>query len=90
MDYRDRALGGDGIVSHAMDELTYADQTGKQVLIGVETLPNALKKVSFHHLKEADMERGLGIAAHSVGAMPSFGGFVVHHYGSYRKWLGLD
>ena len=90
MDYRDRAAGGDGIVSHALDELAYADKTGKQVLIGVETLPNALKKVSFHHLKEADMERELGLTAKSVGAMPSFGGFVVHHYGSYRKWLGLD
>ena len=90
MDYRDRALGGDGIVSHAMDELAYADKTGKQVLIGVETLPNALKKVSFHHLQEADMERELGITARSVGAMPSFGGVVVHHYGSYRRWLGLD
>jgi len=90
MDYRDHALGGDGIVSHAMDELAYADKVGKQVLIGVETLPNALKKVSFQHLKEADMERELGLTARSVGAMPAFGGFVVHHYGSYRKWLGLD
>jgi hypothetical protein len=90
MDYRDRALGGDGIVSHAMDELAYAEKTGKQVLIGVETLPNAIKKVSFEHLKEADMERELGLTAKMVGAMKPFGGFVIHHYGQYRKWLGLD
>jgi len=90
MDYRDRALGGDGIVSHAMDELAYADKVGKRVLIGVETLPNAIKKVSFEHLTEADMERELGLTADSVGAMPSFGGFVIHHYGQYRRWLGLD
>ncbi|THC44532.1 hypothetical protein [Massilia sp. Mn16-1_5] len=90
MDYRDRALGGDGIVSHAMDELTYADKVGKQVLIGVETLPNAIKKVSFEHLREADMERELGITAKTVGGMKPFGGFVIHHYGQYRRWLGLD
>jgi hypothetical protein len=90
MDYRDRALGGDGIVSHAMDELAYADKIGKQVLIGVETLPNAIRKVSFEHLKEADMERELGLTAKAVGAMKPFGGFVIHHYGQYRKWLGLD
>jgi len=90
MDYRDRALGGDGIVSHAMDELSYADKVGRQVLIGVETLPNAIKKVSFEHLKEADLERELGLTTKAVGGMKPFGGFVIHHYGQYRKWLGLD
>ena len=89
MDYRDHALGGDGIVSHAMDELRYAERIERRVLIGVETLPNAIRKVSFHYLKEADMERELGETARSVGAMQPFGGFVIHHYGSYRKWLGL-
>ncbi|WP_020652838.1 hypothetical protein [Massilia niastensis] len=90
MDYRDRADGGDGIISHAMDELEYANATGRKVMIGVETLPNTIRKVSFHHLKEADMERELGLTAKSVGAMPAFGGFVIHHYQSYRKWLGLE
>jgi len=90
MDYRDRAEGGDGIVSHAMDELHYGAAIGRKVLVGVETMPNAIKKVSFHHLGEADLERELGATREAVGAMPSFGGFVVHHYGAYRKWLGLD
>jgi len=90
MDYRDHALGADGIVSHAMDELAYADKLGKPVLIGVETLPNAIRKVSFEHLREADMERELGLAAKAVGGTKPFGGFVIHHYGQYRKWLGLD
>ena len=89
MDYRDHALGGDGIVSHVMDELRYAERIERRVLIGVETLPNAIQKVSFQHLEEADMERELGLTAQSVGAMQPFGGFVIHHYGSYRKWLGL-
>jgi len=90
MDYRDRAEGGDGIVSHAMDELQYGETIGRRVLIGVETMPNAIKKVSFHHLREPDLERELDETRAAVGGMPSFRGFVVHHYGSYRKWLGLD
>lgn len=60
------------------------------MLIGVETLPDAIGKVSFEHLKEADMERQPGLTANAVGAMKPFGGFVIYHYGQYRKWLGLD
>ena len=90
MDYRDHAAGGDGLVSHARDELEYGNRIGKPVLIGVETAPNAIRKVSFHHLREADMERELGETARALGRMPAFGGFVIHHYAAYRRWLGLD
>lgn len=90
MDYRDHADGGDGLVSHAMDELAYGQAIGRPVLIGIETMPNELKKVSFHHLGEADLERELAATSREVGGMRSFGGFVVHHYAAYRRWLGLD
>jgi hypothetical protein len=46
MDYRDHADGGDGLVSHAMDELRYGETIGRPVLLGIETMPNELKKVS--------------------------------------------
>lgn len=90
MDYRDHADGGDGLVSHAMDELRYGEAIGRPVLIGIETMPNALQKVSFHHLGETDLERELAATSRSVGRMRSFGGYVVHHYAAYRRWLGLD
>jgi len=90
MDYRDHADGGDGLVGHAMDELAYGETIGRPVLIGIETMPNELKKVSFNHLGEADLERELAATSRSVSGMRSFGGFVVHHYASYRRWLGLD
>jgi hypothetical protein len=90
MDYRDHADGGDGLVSHAMDELAYGESIGRPVLIGIETMPNEIKKVSFHHLREADLERELAATSRSVGGMRSFGGYVVHHYAAYRRWLGLD
>ncbi|MCS0633316.1 hypothetical protein NX786_28660 [Telluria mixta] len=90
MDYRDHAEGGDGIVSHARDELDYAARIGKPVVIGVETMPNAIRKVSFHHLREGDMERELAETARAVAGLPGFGGFAIHHYAAYRRWLGAD
>jgi hypothetical protein len=90
MDYRDHADGGDGLAAHAMDEMRYGERIGRKVLVGVETAPNALRKVSFHHLREPDMERELGATERALGRMPSFGGFVIHHYAAYRRWLGLE
>ena len=80
----------DGIVGHARDELDYAAKIGKPVVIGVETMPNAIRKVSFHHLREEDMERELAATARAVAASPGFGGFAIHHYAAYRRWLGVD
>jgi hypothetical protein len=90
MDYRDHAAGGDGLVSHAQDEIRYGERIGRKVWVGVETSPNELQKVSFHHLREPDMERELDATARALGPSPAFGGFVIHHYAAYRRWLGLD
>lgn len=87
MDYRDRAAGRDGLISHAGSELKYSGGLGRKVWIGVETTPNEIKKVSFNHLAESDMERELGLAAEAFSAEPAFAGFVIHHYRGYRNWL---
>jgi len=87
MDYRDHADGPDGIVGHAADELAYGARIGRPVVIGVETVPGELRKLSFHHLAEADLERELAATARAAGGMASFGGFAIHHYGAYRRWL---
>ena len=90
MDYRDHADGGDGIISHAMDELHYAAQRRKRVVIGVEVTPNEIQKVSFDHLAEADMERELALAEQAFRKQPAFAGFAIHHFRGYRKWLGRN
>lgn len=87
MDYRDHAEGRDGMISHASDELAYARRRGRKVMIGVETTPNDIKKVSFNHLTEADMERELAAAEAVFAKEPAFAGFVIHHYRGYRVWL---
>jgi hypothetical protein len=87
MDYRDRAEGRDGIIAHAQSELKYAAAIGRKVIIGVETGKNEIQKVSFYHLKTADMERELALAEKAFSSEPAFAGFVIHHYRTYRTWL---
>lgn len=88
MDYRDHAAGGDGIIAHAMDEMAYAGRHGRKVVVGVEVTPNEIRKVSFNHLTEADMERELALAAKAFQGQRAFSGFAIHHYRGYRVWLG--
>lgn len=87
MDYRDHAEGRDSIISLAAEELKYAAAKGRKVVIGVDTSPGELDKVSFDHLDEADLERELGLAEKAFAAEPAFAGFAIHHYRSYRNWL---
>lgn len=87
MDYRDHAEGRDGIVAHAAKEMAYAEQIGKQVVIGLELTPNALKKVTFNHLSEADLARQMALTERAYRGSSAFAGFALHHYGGYRAWV---
>jgi len=89
MDYRNHADGGDGIVSHATTEMAQARAAGagRQVVIGLEVAPNELAKVTFDGLRPADLAREMAATARAFAAEPAFGGFAIHHYGAYRRWL---
>jgi hypothetical protein len=87
MDYRDRAHGTDGILSHAQDELAYGRRIGKPVWLGIETSPNEIRKLSFDHLRPPQMEHELGLVRQALADEPAFAGIVIHHYDSYRRWL---
>lgn len=87
MDYRHRAEGGDGIVSHASDEMAQARRAGKRIVVGVEVSPNELAKVTFDGLAPADLERELAATAAAFEGDPAFAGFAIHHYRTLREWL---
>jgi hypothetical protein len=87
MDYRDHADGRDGMVEHARREMAYAAERGKHLVIGVDVSPGEPKKVSFDHRREADLERALAATAQVYRDSPAFGGFVIHHFAAYRRWL---
>lgn len=84
MDYRDRAEGSDGIIAHAADEIAFADSIGRQVVVGVETMPGELDKLTFHDEGSRSMERELALAEAAFSSRPSFSGFAVHHLSTYR------
>lgn len=86
MDYRDHADGRDGIIAHAAKEMAYAEHAGKKIVIGLELTPNELKKVTFNHLTEADLEREITATEAAYGRSKAFAGFALHHYRGYRVW----
>ncbi|MGC1454191.1 MAG: hypothetical protein WA946_03270, partial [Nitrospirota bacterium] len=88
MDYRNVAEGPDGILSHAQDELDYADRMNKKVMIGVETLETTPAKVTFFGKGGKYFEAQLAVAESAMTRHRSFGGFVVHHLRSYRVLVG--
>lgn len=88
MDYRNRAEGGDSILSHAEAEMAYAERTGKRVVIGLEFNPAEPAKLSFHGMGEPAFEREADKVEAAYRKRPAFDGFVFHHYLGYRRFVG--
>lgn len=88
MDYRNRAEGRDSILSHAQDEMDYAERVGKRVVIGLEFNPSEPAKLSFHGMDEAAFEREAAIVESAYRGRSAFAGFVFHHYRGYRRFVG--
>lgn len=84
MAYRDRAVGPDGIIGLAEHEVALAAAAGKTAVIGIETGPAGLDKVSFFEEGEAVMEAELNQVEEAFGGWVSYQGIAVHHYGAYR------
>lgn len=85
MDYRDTAGGGDGIISHARNELLYANKINKLVTIGIETNCIEPAKITFCEEGKAVMEQELYEAKLSFEASPAFHGFAIHDYVGYAR-----
>lgn len=86
MDYRDKAEGRDSILSHAADEIAYANRVGRKVVIGLEVSSNEIDKVTFDEEGPKVFEREVGKVEKALRGEPSFAGFAIHHYRAYRRW----
>jgi hypothetical protein len=84
MDYRDFAEGNDGIIHHAQDEMDYAQNIGKGVVIGIETNDVEPEKVTFFEEGEAVMEDELALVEQHYHTSSAFRGFAIHDYSGYR------
>lgn len=87
MDYRDKAFGRDGIVRHAKKEIIYGDKINKTVVIGLETKQNRISKLTFHDDTLKELLWAMKGTFLEFKTYRSFGGFAIHHYGSYREWI---
>jgi len=87
MDYRNRALGPDGILSHGEQEIAYGRRIGKSVWLGLEFSPNEMAKLTFDGQTIAHARRELRLVKQALAREPAFGGIVIHHYGTYLRWL---
>lgn len=88
MAYRDHAGPPDGIDALWQEELTYASSIGRPLVVGVETQCDLEPEyVTFCEEGDASLEAELGLARGALAGEAGFGGFAIHHYGSYREQL---
>lgn len=89
MAYRNFAEGNDGTIYLVSKELRYAEEVGKRVVVGQETQKNLYPAyVTFGGTSCREMNREMEKIEWAVGHRPSFGGFAIHHYESYRELCG--
>ena len=89
MAYRNFSEGPDGTVELVSLEMGYADGVHKKVFIGQETQEDLFPAyVTFGGTSCAQLDRELKKIRQALGSRPSFGGFAIHHYQSYRKLCG--
>ncbi|MDB5103273.1 MAG: hypothetical protein JWP91_962 [Fibrobacteres bacterium] len=82
MDYVDKPKP---VIDGAAQEIAYAHSTGKEVVVGVETIAGLdPPSVTFAEEGEAAMEATLADVMTAYKADPAFFGTAVHHYLSYR------
>ena len=81
MDYVDNAAS---IIADAAHEVAYADTIGKEVVIGVETIPGLQPpSVTFAEEGEAAMNAALALTITQFQSHASFYGVAIHHWRTY-------
>ncbi len=91
--YRDYAIQRfdgrtDGIVFHSANELAYAQEVGKTMVVAVETGPTAFNHVTFLEEDPDLLEHELGLALDELASLPPFAGFAIHDFLNYQILVG--
>ena len=89
MDYRNHALGKNGIVDNAYAILREAASLNKQVIVAVETAKSSEgERVSFYSKSVDFMEQELLTAHRELSRYASYAGMAVHDYKSWSAMIG--
>lgn len=89
MDYRNFALGMNGIVDNALPILSEATALNKQIIVAVETARSTEgDHVSFYSLSEDIMKQELQTAHDELSRYASYAGMAIHDYKSWTSRVG--
>lgn len=87
MDYRNHALGKDGIVANAQAMLKEASALGKSLIIAVETARSLEgDRVSFYSKNPDFMDQELQTAHRELSRHAGYAGMAIH---DYRSWVAM-
>lgn len=87
MAYRNRALGGNGIIATAKSLLLEAATLKKKAVIAVDTLPSKeADYTTFYQSNASLMESELKQVKESLSLYPSYSGIAIH---DYVRWVDL-
>ncbi|MGG4096124.1 copper amine oxidase N-terminal domain-containing protein [Paenibacillus lautus] len=85
MNYRNYALGNNGIVKNAQAILREASTLKKKVVVAVETLESKEgPRVSFYSMSSEVMEKELQSAHNQLAHYTSYAGFAIHDFKSWK------
>lgn len=85
MNYRNYALGNNGIVENAQAMLREASTMKKQVVVAVETAKNTEgPQVSFYSMSSEVMGKELQSAHNQLTRYASYAGFAIHEFKSWQ------
>lgn len=87
MAYRNFAEGPDGINQIINSEILLANKLNKPIIVGVETHKVPESHVSFYNKSPEDLKETLSNVNKTYKNYPSFKGFAIHYYTSYKKFI---
>ncbi|MFC5405372.1 hypothetical protein [Cohnella soli] len=86
MDYRNFAIGGNGIIANALPMIKEGTQAGKPVLIGLEMVPSDEgEHISFYKKGESSLHRQMQLSHIVMRWYAGYEGFAIHDYKNWEK-----
>ncbi|MBU9713994.1 hypothetical protein [Evansella tamaricis] len=85
MAYRTESEGENGIIDIVSQEMEWANEMGKNIIIAVETVPLPEEYITFYGSAKEELEVQLGIVKERYEKDSAFSGFAIHHLFSWME-----
>ncbi|MBM7703518.1 amidase [Metabacillus iocasae] len=86
MAYRNHAEGEGGIIELSENEVKWANERNKRIIIAVETVPLEESYTSFYSKEKEVLYQELRKVKQFYKQESSFSGIAVHHLSSWKEW----